>query len=139
MSREYPVRPIVAVGALIIQDGRVLLVRRATEPLKGEWSLPGGVVETGETLEEAVKREVLEETGIETFVQRAVGLFQRIIPDANGRVRFHYVVHDYLCGPSMGETKAADDVDQVAWFTKDEVKTLPLQPFTRDLILRHLQ
>lgn len=140
VSREYPDRPIIGVGALVVEDGKILLVRRATEPLKGEWSLPGGVVEVGETLEQAVLREVREETGIETVVRGdSIAVFERIMPDNDGRVRFHYVLHDYLCGPSHGEARAGDDVDQARWFTRPEVEALPMQSFTRELILRHLQ
>jgi 8-oxo-dGTP diphosphatase len=110
-KREYPDRPIVGVGAVIVQDGRVVLVRRRFEPLQGQWSLPGGGVEVGETLEIAVAREMLEETGLHVEVGAVVEVFDRIMRDADGRVRYHYVLVDYLCRPVGGELRAGSDVD----------------------------
>ncbi|HEX4038211.1 MAG TPA: NUDIX domain-containing protein [Acidobacteriaceae bacterium] len=102
MRREYPDAPIAGVGAVIVRNGgrgekQVLLVRRAHEPLKGEWSLPGGAVEVGETLQEAICREVLEETGLVVETVDVVEAFDRISRDPDGRVRFHYVLVDFLC------------------------------------------
>jgi 8-oxo-dGTP diphosphatase len=97
MRREYPDAPIAGVGAVIVAGDKVLLIRRAQEPLKGEWSLPGGAVELGETLEEAVRREVLEETGLAIEVVDVVKAFDRIVRDAGRLVRYHYVLVDYLC------------------------------------------
>jgi mutator protein MutT len=103
------------VGAVIIEGARVLLVRRANEPLKGEWSLPGGAVETGETLEVAVAREVREETGLDVAVGPIVDVLDRIRFDPEGRPRFHYVLVDFLCMPSGGSLACASDADDVTW------------------------
>ena len=99
-SRQYPERPIVGVGAVIVDEGKVLLIRRRYEPLKGEWSLPGGMVEIGETLESALMREMLEETGLRVDVGPVVEVFDRIMRDEQQRVRYHFVLVDYLCWPA---------------------------------------
>ncbi len=108
--REYPERPIVGVGGVIVDDGRVVLIRRRFEPLAGEWSLPGGTLEVGETLEAAVAREMEEETGLRVEVGPVIEVFDRIMRDAEGRVRFHFVLVDYLCWPVGGLLRAASDV-----------------------------
>ncbi len=113
-DRAYPDRPIVGVGAVVLSDGgRIALVRRRHEPLAGEWSLPGGVVEIGETLEAAIAREVLEETGLEINVGPVVDVFDRITFDADRRVHYHFVLVDYLCqatGGTLGSGSDASDV-----------------------------
>ena len=108
--RQYPDRPYVGVGAVIVDDGRVLLVKRKYEPLAGQWSLPGGAVDVGETLEEAVAREMLEETGLVVDVGPVIEVFDRITRDDDGRVRYHFVLVDYLCWPVGGTLAAASDV-----------------------------
>ena len=115
MNREYPDRPFVGVGAVVVQDGRVLLVRRRRAPLAGEWSLPGGAVELGETLEQAIVREVLEEAGLRVRVGPVVEVLDRIEHDAAGRVRYHYALIDYLCWPDAdaGILAAGSDVSEV--------------------------
>ena len=113
MKREYPERPIVGVGAVIVVDGRIVLIRRKYEPLAGHWSLPGGSVELGETLETAVAREMLEETGLEVEVGPVIEVFDRIMRDDADRVQFHFVLVDYLCWPLSGEPVAGSDVDRV--------------------------
>lgn len=113
--RQYPDRPYVGVGAVIVQDGRVLLVKRKYEPLAGQWSLPGGGVEVGETLEGCLAREMLEETGLEVEIGPVIEVFDRITRDEDGRVRYHFVLVDYLCWPLGGELAAASDVDDVAF------------------------
>src|SRR5439155_16307251 len=107
----YPERPIVGVGAVIVDDGNVVLIRRKYEPLKGHWSLPGGMVEIGETLEAALTREMLEETGLVVDVGPVIEVFDRITRDEERRVRYHFVLIDYLCWPSRGELRAGSDVD----------------------------
>lgn len=114
MSREYPERPIVGVGAVIVRDGKVVLIRRKYEPLAGHWSLPGGALEIGETIEAGVAREMLEETGLEVEVGPVIEVFDRITFDATRRVRYHFVLIDYLCWPIGGDLRAGSDVDDVA-------------------------
>ena len=110
-TRQYPARPIVGVGAVIVQDGQVVLIRRRYEPRKGQWTLPGGGVEVGESLEAAVAREMLEETGLQVEVGPVIEVFDRITRDEDQRVRYHYVLVDYLCWPIAGELCAGSDVD----------------------------
>ncbi|HEV2689769.1 MAG TPA: NUDIX hydrolase [Bryobacteraceae bacterium] len=120
-SRRYPTRPFLGVGALIFDADRILLVERAKEPLKGFWSIPGGIVETGEKLEEAIRREVLEETGLEVEALSIFEIFERVIPDAEGKTEYHYVLIDYLCRRAGGRLQAASDVSRVAWISKQEL------------------
>jgi len=114
-SRRYPARPLLGVGALIFREGSILLVERGREPLKGYWSLPGGLVETGERLEDAIRREVLEETGLEVQPVALVEVFERIMTDAEERVEYHYVLLDYHCTVQGGALKAGDDVSRAEW------------------------
>jgi 8-oxo-dGTP diphosphatase len=127
-SREYPERPIVGVGGVLIDEGRALLIRRGSEPLRGEWSIPGGTLELGETLREGVARELLEETGIEVRVLGLIEVFERIFPgdgaeDDEGKIRprFHYVIADYLCERIAGEPRAGSDVTDVAFAREEEL------------------
>lgn len=123
-SRRYPPRPVLGVGALIIENDRILLVERGQEPLKGYWSLPGGAVETGERLEAALRREVREETGLEVEIVTLIEVFERIMTDAEGRTEYHFVLMDYLCRPAGGVLCAADDASRCAWFAPDEIAGL---------------
>src|SRR5271157_4239862 len=97
MKRFYPEQPIIGVGAVIVQQGRALLVRRDTEPLKGEWSIPGGALELGEKLRDGVRREALEETGLRVEPGEVLEVFDSIFQDDDGRTQYHYVLIDYLC------------------------------------------
>jgi 8-oxo-dGTP diphosphatase len=119
MQREFPAAPLVGVGAVVVHQGRVLLVRRGTEPLRGRWSLPGGLVELGEPLTDAVAREVREETGLLVEPVELIELIDRIHREGD-RVRYHYVIADYLCRVSGGELLAASDADAVRWTERAE-------------------
>src|SRR5690348_13495424 len=112
MKRDYPDRPIIGVGAVIVQGGRALLVRRNTEPLKGEWSVPGGVLELGETLRDGVRREALEETGLKVEPGEVLEVFDSIFRDHQGRTQYHYVLIDYLCRVVGGDAVAGSDVSE---------------------------
>lgn len=125
-SRRYPPRPILGVGALIIRDDRVLLVQRGKEPLKGYWSLPGGVVEAGEALETAIRREVLEETNLDVEVVKVIEIFERITRDAERRAEYHYVLIDYLCTVKSGEARAGSDAAGIAWLRRGELENFSL-------------
>jgi 8-oxo-dGTP diphosphatase len=124
----YPERPIVAVGAVILEGGRVLLVRRANEPLKGDWSLPGGAVEVGETLEAALVREVREETSLDVAVGPIVDVLDRVRRDATERVEYHYVILDYLCRVRGGSPACGSDADDVRWVDRGELASYRLTP-----------
>jgi 8-oxo-dGTP diphosphatase len=115
VNREYPDRPFVGVGAVIVDGARVVLVRRRFEPLAGQWSLPGGAVETGEALEACVAREMREETSLLVDVGPVIEVFDRITRDVRGRVQYHYVLVDYLCWPVSGALEAGSDVDAAVW------------------------
>jgi 8-oxo-dGTP diphosphatase len=119
MQREFPETPLVGVGAVVVDAGRVLLVRRGREPLKGQWSLPGGLLEVGESLAAGVAREVLEETGLIVEPVELIELLDRIHREGD-RVRYHYVIADYLCRVVSGELKAASDADAVRWIERAE-------------------
>src|SRR5215471_8382185 len=119
-TRQYPDRPILGVGALIFRDGSILLVQRGNEPLKGYWSLPGGVVEVGETLEEAIRREVREETQLDINIVQVLEVFERIMRDAEGRPEYHYVLIDYLCLSPDGQAQPASDAAAIAWVKESD-------------------
>lgn len=132
MQREFPECPLVGVGAVVVDDNRVLLVRRGTEPLRGHWSLPGGVLELGESLTDGLIREVREETGIAVEPLELVELLDRIHREGD-RIRFHYVIADYLCRLTGGELRAASDADEVRWVERAEWNShsaLKLDPIT---------
>jgi ADP-ribose pyrophosphatase YjhB (NUDIX family) len=136
MGREYPSNPLIGVGAVIIEAGRVLLIRRGTEPLLGEWSLPGGVLECGETLQEAVVREAREETGVVVEPGEMLGVYERVIRDEEGRVRYHYVLIDFLCHQAGGDARAGSDAADVCWFRRDELPPLNLASDASDVVLK---
>ena len=127
MKRDYPDRPIIGVGGVIVSQGRALLVRRATEPLRGEWSVPGGVLELGERLHDGVRREVLEETGLTVAPGPVLEVFDSIFSDPQGRTQYHYVLVDYLCRVVGGQARAGSDVSAVKWVREDELAALQLR------------
>jgi len=135
-SRQYPSRPFLGVGALIFDGGRLLLVERGHEPLKGYWSLPGGILETGETLEQGVRREVREETGLDVETLSIFEIFERIMPDPAGKTEYHYVLIDYLCRPMGGSLAAASDVSRVVWVTQPELAQYRLTDGTLAVVER---
>jgi 8-oxo-dGTP diphosphatase len=138
-NRRYPQRPVLGVGGIVIQDGKVLLVQRGREPLKGYWSVPGGAVETGERLEEALLREVREETGLRVKPLFLGAVFERLMPDAAARTEFHYVLVDYVCEiegdvDAAAEPEPGDDAAALGWFQLDEIETMQMTPGTAEVI-----
>jgi ADP-ribose pyrophosphatase YjhB (NUDIX family) len=138
MKREYPESPLVGVGAVIVNNHRVLLIRRGQAPLLGEWSLPGGVLECGESLREAVAREAREETGLEVETGEMLGVYERVIRDDKGGTRYHYVLLDFLCRPLSGDLKAGSDAAEVRWFTSEELPALNLAYDASDVVRKGL-
>ena len=133
-SRRYPPRPVLGVGALILDGSRVLLVERGNPPLAGYWSLPGGVVETGERLEDALAREVLEETGLQVTTDSIATVFERIMPDHSGECEYHYVLIDFYCTIRGGQLRPGDDSKSVQWFEISGLSSLPITEGTREVI-----
>lgn len=138
MSREYPDRPFVGVGAVIAEGGCVLLIKRGHAPAMGEWSIPGGAMEIGETVREAVMREVREETGLFVEAKNLLGVFDRVLRDPSDRVQFHYVLIDFLCTPTGGQLKAGGDAAEARWFTAEEVGELSLAEDTLEIVHKGL-
>lgn len=135
-TRRYPSRPFLGVGALIFEQEQLLLVERGKEPLKGYWSLPGGIVEVGESLEAAIQREVREETGLEVEPVVMFEIFERIMPDAGGKTEYHYVLIDYICKPVGGRLQAASDVSRVAWVSQPDLTQYRLTEGTLAVVER---
>jgi len=140
VSREYPSVPIVGVGAVVLAADRktVVLIRRGQEPRKGEWSLPGGAVELGETVEEAVVREVLEETGLRVEPIRILKVIDRIHREDAGRVRYHYVLVDFLCHVAAGNLIAGSDAAEACWANVVSLTQYSLEPLTADMVQQAL-
>jgi len=138
MNREYPSRPIPAVGGLAVKDGKVLLVKRAKEPSLGTWSIPGGAIRLGESLRDAVKRELKEETGLDVDPVEIVGVVERIFR-VGERVRFHYVIVDYACEVIEGILRASSDAQEVRWFDWEEILDLDLPEDSLGVIARALE
>lgn len=135
-DRMYPERPMVGVAAVVLHAGAVLLAKRGKPPALGSWSLPGGLIEVGETVEEAVRREVREECGIEVEVGPILGVFEPVHNDPDGRVRYHFVVLDYLAHYVAGEPRAGDDAAEIMWCTPGDLAGVDLNPATRRMIER---
>jgi 8-oxo-dGTP diphosphatase len=133
-NRRYPKRPVLGVGALIFNRDKILLVERGKEPLKGYWSLPGGVLEIGETLEQGIVREVREETGLDVKPLEVLEIFERIIRDAYGAPEYHYVLIDYICRVTGGSLRAADDASRAAWVPRRLLSTYQITTGTLPVI-----
>jgi 8-oxo-dGTP diphosphatase len=137
--RMYPARPMVGVGAVVLQGEYVLLEQRGRPPAEGSWSLPGGLIELGETAEEAIVREVREETGLDVQVGPVLGLFQPIQRDADARVRYHFVVIDFLAYYQAGELQVGDDAADLRWVRPADLDSYHLTPVAQEMIERALQ
>jgi 8-oxo-dGTP diphosphatase len=134
VRREFPELPLVGVGAIIIEGDRVLLVKRAHPPIQGQWSIPGGVLEVGEMVREAAVREAREETGLTVEPGELLGVYDRILRDAERRVQYHYVLIDFLCRRVGGELLAASDAAEVRWFGREELPVLRLADDTLEVM-----
>ena len=139
MAREYPAHPVVGVGAVVVRDGRALLVRRGHEPRKGEWSLPGGLLDLGEALVDAARREVKEETGLDVEVGPMIETFNRVHRDGEGRIRYHFVIVDFVCWAGAGEAVAGSDAEAVAWVTADQLDAYAVNAHAKAVIVRGLE
>ncbi len=157
MQREYPKAPLVGVGAVIVDAGRVVVIKRGRPPLQGQWSIPGGLLELGETLREAVAREALEETGLVVDVGEVadgprgtilaqpasgpgsvLGVFDRIVRDEVGEIQFHYVLIDVLCFVKSGKLRAGEDAAEARWISGEELLEFPIEEEARKVLLRAL-
>jgi len=136
LRREYPATPIAGVGAVIFSGNRILLVRRGNEPSKDLWGLPGGMVELGERVEDAIVREVEEETGIRVKPLRLLTVLDSIRRDDEGRIRFHYILFEFLCEEIDGELEASTDASDARWLPVDELESMEMSRWTRGFIMK---
>jgi 8-oxo-dGTP diphosphatase len=134
MNREFPEAPLVGVGSIIIENARVVLVKRLHPPLQAEWSIPGGVLEVGELIRDAAIREAREETGLTVEPGELLGVYDRILRNPEKRVQYHYVLIDFLCRRVAGDLAAASDAAEVRWFRQEELAALKLAEDTLDVI-----
>lgn len=134
MGGEYPDKPRLAVGGVVIKKGRVLLVRRGKAPALGQWAIPGGSVELGESLQQAVEREIREETGLSVRAGEVCHVFEAVNRDEGGRVRFHYVIIDLMADYLSGEPVPASDVTEAAWLSAEELEKRPVNASTLELL-----
>jgi ADP-ribose pyrophosphatase YjhB (NUDIX family) len=137
-GREYPKRPLVGAGALVVRKGRILLVRRKNPPNRGRWTVPGGLVELGESVEEAARREVKEELGVRAEVGRLFDVTTYVELDKSGRVRYHFVLVDYIVRPLRGRLVLNPESSAYGWFTRAQVRELDMAEDTREVVLRCL-
>lgn len=136
MTREYPQLPIIGVGAVITREGNILLIKRGNEPGAGQWSLPGGIVELGESLEDAVRREVYEECGIKVEIENLVGIVERVIRDDEGKIKYHYIIIDYTARYLKGALRPGSDVTDVRWFPLDKLDKCDLTEGLKEFLKR---
>jgi len=139
LKRLYPDQPVVGVGAVVISEGKILLEKRKNEPGKGKWSIPGGVVDLGESPEQAVVREVMEETCLEVDAPRLIDVVSDVSLDEAGKVKYHFVIIDYLVAVKRGEPKAASDADALVWVPLNEVEAYDLTRSFRNFFRRNRQ
>jgi 8-oxo-dGTP diphosphatase len=130
-DRIYPTHPLVGVGVVTIKDGKILLVKRAFDPGAGKWSIPGGLVEVGEMLSEAGARETLEETGVEVQVLELINVFDMIEAEEGGKVRYHYVLVDFLARPTGGTERLSAEITDLRWVAYEEAKGMDLTKTAR--------
>jgi mutator protein MutT len=139
LKRLYPNQPIVGVGAVIIQDGRILLEKRKNEPGKGKWSIPGGLVELGESVEQTVLREVEEETGLEVEKPEHIDVVDNVVRDDNGEIKYHFVIVDYFVKLKGGTLKASSDAEELKWVSLNDVEKYDLTKTFREFFQRNKQ
>lgn len=139
IKRDYPDRPLVGVGAVIVRDRRVVIVQRSNEPLKGQWSIPGGALEVGETLRQCAAREALEETGLRVEAIDVLDVFDSIYSDPDGRTRYHYVLIDFFCRVAGGELHSGGDAAQACWITREEMANFAITETAQKVIRKALE
>lgn len=139
MKREYPESPIVAVGVIIRCGDRIVLIQRDREPARGKWTFPGGAVELGEALHDAARREAQEETGLEVAIGQVAAVVDTVVRDADGGVRYHYVIIDYQASVVLGRLHPGSDVQDACWAGQAEIRSLPMTEKARQLALELLQ
>ena len=139
MTRRYPDRPFIAVGTIVVRDGRVLLAQRRKEPSYGLWSLPGGAVELGEPLKVAAARETREECDIEIEITDVLEVVERMVRDSDGRVQFHYVIVDYLARWASGELRPSEEVLEARWVSPDDFPQYQVTRGTSEVVLRMVE
>jgi len=130
---------VVGVGGVVVRDGKALIVKRAHEPRKGEWSLPGGLLELGESLQDAVRREIKEETALDVTVGPIIETFDRVHRDDHGRIRYHFVIVDFVCWPNGGEAMPGSDADGVAWVSVAEIDDYRVNAHAKAVIEKGLK
>ncbi len=139
MRKEYPEHPMVGVGAIIVQDGKILIVRRGSEPGKGKWSVPGGLVELGETVEQAVVREVREECGLDVEVDKLIDIVDSMTFDKNGRLKYHFIILDFFVKIKGGKLRPGDDAKEALWVPLEEVENYDLTKTFKEFLERNME